>query len=189
MLVKLTLPADLSESKAMRLLEMCAVQLWGDEHAPFLTKFDVPGDSAAAPFSPKHAETSRRSAQIHAPQAGSEARDVLEILWTMRVPLTAAAITDHMRASSWPRITRNQVAARMWSLRHGGFIEHVRAEDLSFGLLGGPGVSGKIGATEFTTDHDGFVVERTSATGSHYGRVHKLSTKSIRLFTSQEATP
>lgn len=178
MLVKLIVPADIPESRALRLLELCATQLWGADGSPYLERWEVPTASAAAPFSPKGPETSRRSAMIHAPQAGSESREILALL-NVKGPMTAAALTGLLRlGGEFPNIGRNQVAARLWALRGGGWVEHVHVDDLRGS-----------GPAEWMADHDGFVVEKTSATGRHYGRVHKLSVKGIRLFTTQEARP
>lgn len=177
MLVKLIVPEDIPEGRALRLLELCAVSLWGESDSRYLERYEVPAASAAAPFSPKSPETSARSAQIHAPRAGSEAREILASLHVHGRPLTAAELTAKLRLHAFPMITRNQTAARLWSLRNAGWVEYVTAEDMRR-------VDG-----EFTTDHEGFVVERTSLTGRHYGRVHRLTARGIRLFTTQEATP
>lgn len=176
MLIRLTVPADVPESRAVRLLELCAVELWGAGGSPYLERYEIPASSAAAPYSPKSPQTSRRSAMIHAPRAGSESREILTILWVKNGDATAAELTRLMRSGEFTNITHNQVAARLWSLRAAGWIEYVHRDSMH-------------AAGEFVADEDGFVVRATSALGRHFGRVHKLSARGVRLFTSQEARP
>lgn len=155
MLIEFTPPASVLDARALRLLNLAAESLFGEPYGDgWLKVVELPKDPPSAPYSPKGPSTSRRSAQVHAPRSGTEARMLLSLLWK-EGDQTAADLTAHMQAHGFPFISRNQVGARLNSLRASGWVEWV-------------------------TDSDGKYEEVTTQ-GRHRARLQSLSIKSVRM--------
>lgn len=167
MLIEFTPPADMLDGRALRLLNLAADNLFGtiDGHV-WLSRVELPKDPPMAPHRANASSASRNSAQVVAPRAGSQAREILAVLHG-KVPMTAALITTLLDG----RVSRNQVAARLWSLRKGGWVEYVKDD-------GGAPDDGLF------VDAEGYWCNATGwrdGKVTHFARVQRLTVKAVRM--------